>query len=341
MIIGDSVYMRALAIALQQIGQKTPDKNAVDQYWSSRFASWLRGNEGPQGPPGLAGQKGVTGNPGPTGQPGTRGEMGPPGLPGPTGDKGPAGDKGPTGEVGSLSATAPIHISSGGITIDNVSSGEYGGFIDPDDYAKIAQLPFADSVTHDKYGQVLTPDPDPEDSNGYIFVTPSSLGIQTNSDVETSIKTPKDSNHDAVFDYTRRGCILISSLRATGGANLSVLESQYANMGATNTGVTYQIAKVEIELTGNDGDNISVVHWFSGKWLGIIRRNRSSGNAWEIAQSLTPIYNVGSAPVTVSMSLGGTTDGDVTLNVNVPSFKAGILEDWVYSLRIYGGGRYV
>jgi Collagen triple helix repeat (20 copies) len=63
----------------------------------------VRGEQGPQGPPGAQGPKGEKGEPGPKGE---RGEAGPKGEPGERGEKGepgPAGPAGPSGAPGSIS----------------------------------------------------------------------------------------------------------------------------------------------------------------------------------------------------------------------------------------------
>ena len=81
------------------------------------------GSPGSQGPQGPQGQQGVPGQPGQKGDKGDQGEPGQPGQPGQKGDKGDQGEPGPPGPAGVVSATAPLSLASGVLSIDG--SGYY------------------------------------------------------------------------------------------------------------------------------------------------------------------------------------------------------------------------
>jgi hypothetical protein len=88
-------------------------------------ASTVPGPQGPAGPQGTAGATGPAGAdstvPGPQGPKGDTGTAGAPGAQGPQGAQGPKGDTGNTGAqgpAGVVSATAPLSLASGTLSID-------------------------------------------------------------------------------------------------------------------------------------------------------------------------------------------------------------------------------
>ena len=170
------------------------------------------------------------------------------------------------------------------------------------------------------------------------------LGLLTNSDRIVLIKTGQDSGYGAVFDATKRGTLQVAQLQA-GTAYVTLAEVSYANMGSTNTNVTYQVAHVELTICGNDGiDPSPGTQWFRRTFAGIIRRNRTGSDAWEIAISLQHLsgldVNAPQGTVIANLSLSGSHNGDIAIGVS-STLSASIYEDWVYELRVYGGGRYV
>ena len=84
-------------------------------------ATGSAGPAGPQGDPGDTGPQGLKGDPGDTGPPGATGSQGPKGDKGDQGDIGPQGATGATGATGPagvISATSPLALSSGTLSID-------------------------------------------------------------------------------------------------------------------------------------------------------------------------------------------------------------------------------
>jgi hypothetical protein len=91
----------------------------------------LKGDPGPQGPPGAIGEAGPPGPPGPAGPPG------PPGTAGPPGPSGPAGPPGSTGAAGG-SAAAPGPSSQVRMVRTNCTATACSAQCDPDEAMLIA-----------------------------------------------------------------------------------------------------------------------------------------------------------------------------------------------------------
>jgi hypothetical protein len=88
--------VRTLILILLALGLATCDKIPA-----------LKGDPGPQGPPGASGEVGPPGSAGATGPVGPAGPPGPPGPAGPAGLPGPTGPAGAPAEVGSAAASGP------------------------------------------------------------------------------------------------------------------------------------------------------------------------------------------------------------------------------------------
>lgn len=154
---------------------------------------------------------------------------------------------------------------------------------------------------------------------------------------ETIIKTAKDSNGDAVCDYTLRGARFIPHSVSTDLPK--ILETKYAGMGATNSASIFQVATIELVLSGNDGNG----HFFEQTFRGIIYRLRTGGDAWAIDTNLLRItaLDVGTATGLpgASIVLSGANNGDITIGVSY-SYISDPSSDWNYRVRIYSGGRF-
>jgi len=77
-----------------------------------------QGEQGIQGPQGIQGEVGPTGATGPQGPQGEVGAQGPQGIQGEQGIQGPQGEQGVPGPAGVVSATAPMYLVDGNISID-------------------------------------------------------------------------------------------------------------------------------------------------------------------------------------------------------------------------------
>ena len=179
------------------------------------------------------------------------------------------------------------------------------------------------------------------ESDGVLSVaTLPSLGATLVSENITPRKTAKDGTGDAMFSCTVRGAISVPYVTAT---PLPVIpEATYAGMGASHASVTYQTACVEIVITGEDGHG----RMFQQTFRGLIYRLRTSGDAWAIDSGMAHItgLDVGTPTagfaVTAVLSLSGTTNGDITLTLQSTYASGTPHADWVYEVRITGGGRY-
>lgn len=124
-------------------------------------------------------------------------------------------------------------------------------------------------------------------------------------------------------------------------------ESRWGGQGTTDATIYGQTARIAIEITGqtHGGQN------YSTAWFGLLRKGLFGGSAgWSISQGLAentvfripPTYDptTDNGGCLVSMSLGGTNNGDLTFEFGPTGSSGDSNSAFLAKITIIGGGRY-